>query len=355
MVQGRTNQNHKGQNQKEIQALKSWSEGSLSFKSSSRTSSWALSLVLPLALGLAALTSACAPKSANDMISPNFEFADGIIGGQAAAMSNDFSKNIVALYNVAQGSLCTASIYSDTVLVTAAHCVEGADPTTMVAIFGLDLRVRSAVEIRRVVNFAATPVWKARRSQEKNTGDLAIVGFTGGLPKGYVPAEFLADASLLTVNQVVTLAGYGASKVVPTAKQKHQESGTLRFVETSIKDMSFSASEVVVEQSKGQGACHGDSGGPAYLRVNGKFLSFGVTSRGVNDRNDTCSVSAAYTSIPFYMKWIQREAQVLSAEVATVVPPVVASAGGSAQPAAAVSGSRVAQLHTTSFGLSFDF
>lgn len=253
-------------------------------------------------LGLAA----CAPSnSATTSVS---KLNAGIIGGQEATGNEDFSKTVVVLYDKSVGALCTASILSDKLLVTAAHCV-GSEPTNLYVVFGKDVESTDLI-VRRVVTTAVTPVWPSRQNQDLNNGDMAMVGFIGGLPEGYKAAEMLADSSQLKDGETVTLAGYGTSDGVAGTG-----AGKLRFVDTTIQQAAYSESEILMEQSKGKGACHGDSGGPAYINVNGKRLLAGVTSRGVNDPQNHCDVSSAYTSIAFYQDWIKKEATILSGQV----------------------------------------
>lgn len=224
-----------------------------------------------------------------------------IIGGQDATGTEDFAQTLVVLYNVAQGSLCTASILSDSILLTAAHCVEGA-PTDLRVVFGPDLeKAAKARRIQAVEKFVVSPLWPIRQNLPTNTGDIALVKFKGGLPAGYKVAELMTDLAKLSDGQQVMLAGYGISDGV-----KQTGSGILRSVETTIKTVGFTRTEILIDQTQGKGACHGDSGGPAYIRVDGKLKVFGVTSRGVNDPNNDCSVAAAYTSVPFYAEWIAR-------------------------------------------------
>ncbi len=63
-------------------------------------------------------------------------------------------------------------------------------------------------------------------------------------------------------------------------------------------------SEASLDQRRGTGACHGDSGGPAYLALEGGYALWGVTSRGLNDPNDDCSQFAIYTKAMPYANWI---------------------------------------------------
>lgn len=255
-----------------------------------------------------ALLVGCAQpnQSAITGIQPDGE----IIGGVEATGVEDYSKTIVSLYNVVRGELCTASIYSDSILITAAHCVYG-PATDLAVIFGVDLDSEEVI-VRRVESYVVSPFWNTRQNELLNTGDIAVVKFKGGLAPGFRPAELLTDLRSLRNGQVTTLAGYGISDGV-----NGTGSGRLRSVQTTIRNVTYTKTEILIDQTKGKGACHGDSGGPAYVKIGSKQLLYGVTSRGVNDRNDDCSVTAAYTSIPYYHKWIMSTAQALMKTQAT--------------------------------------
>jgi secreted trypsin-like serine protease len=268
---------------------------------SGRTLTQALALSATV-LGLAA----CAPSTGSLKSADGLNV--GIIGGKEATGTEDFAKTVVLLYDKEIGSICTASILSDKVLLTAAHCVVS-QPTSLYVVFGTNIEATDII-VRRVVTATVTPVWTKRASQELNNGDMAMVGFIGGLPEGYKTAELLSDVSQLEDGVKVTLAGYGTSDGV-----KGTGAGKLRYVDTTIQTVGYTESEILMEQSKGFGACHGDSGGPAYVEIDGKRLVIGVTSRGVNDPDNHCGVSSAYTSVPFYADWIKETAERLTANV----------------------------------------
>ncbi len=261
----------------------------------------------------------------------------GIIGGADATGGEDFAKHIVGVYDAAIGAICTGTILSETIIITAAHCVES-PASSLRVVFGTDFN-SPQLAVRIVDAYKVSPLWAFRQGESLNTGDISVVKFSGGLPAGYKPMKFLTDATLLKDNASVMLAGFGASNVVQVRDPRtgrmvsdHQNAGKLRFVTTSIKKAVFSKSEVLVEQSKGKGACHGDSGGPAYTEVDGEMVVFGVTSRGVDDPNDTCGVSAAYTNVAYYANWIVRTSKDLNqvnpapAAVPTIANPVNAPA-----------------------------
>ncbi len=253
---------------------------------------------------LSAITLAACSQPAPSAMSAG-EGDSSIIGGTDANGSEEFASTVVSVYNVESSGLCTASIVSDSLLVTAAHCVNG-PASSLRIIFGTNIKDEKTRIVREPDSYKVSPLWPFRQDEPLNSGDIAMVKFSGGLPPGYRPAQILADASHLTNGTTVLLAGYGISNGVA-----HTGGGTLRYVEVQIQNNAFSESELLVAQNQGRGACHGDSGGPAYVRVNGQLMLWGVTNRGVNDPKNDCSVSAAYASVLYYREWLQQTAQEL--------------------------------------------
>jgi V8-like Glu-specific endopeptidase len=277
-------------------------------------------------LAIAGLAACANPMSGSNSTIKGDLFETGIMGGVNATGTEEYAKSVVALYNVQASTLCTASIISKSFLVTAAHCVAGT-PAQLRVVFGTDLQTKNLV-VQAVEQTQTSPMWATRQNEDTNTGDIALVKFTGGLPAGFQPVSLLTDVSQLKDGETVMLAGYGLSDGVA-----HTGAGVLRSVSIPIMKVAYSTSEILMDQHDGRGACHGDSGGPAYVTVNGKLALIGVTSRGVNDPNNTCNVSAAYTSIAFYAKWI------VSTAKSMMLSPVPQPAGvtpGTAAPAAQV-------------------
>lgn len=263
------------------------------------------------------------------MIETGLESPLGIIGGKDITTPNDYSAHIVGIYDVKAGAICTGSILSQSIVVTAAHCVESGAQFLRV-VFGTDIESRS-LTIRTADNVKVSPLWAFRQNADLNTGDIALIHFQGGLPEGYQPIRFLSDMQKLADGMTITLAGFGASRVVSGRNPRtgapasdHQGAGKLRLTDTTILKAQYSKTEFTTDSSKGHGACHGDSGGPAFVTINGEMVLVGVTSRSVDDPSDTCAVSAAYTSLPFYAPWVVRTAKALDA-IAGKTPAVIAA------------------------------
>ena len=232
----------------------------------------------------------------------------GIIGGNEVQVRDPIAKSVVAIYDVESKGLCTGSILSSEFIVTAAHCVTGTAQNLRV-VFGLDIASEEGRRVMGADQATPNPKWAASRQARINRdmGDIAIIKLRGALPAGFVPAQLLQNKSDLQDGGNVTLAGYGITDGV-------SKDGTpvLRKVNVTIKMAEFSPSEVLMDQTQGRGACHGDSGGPAYALTSAGLRLFGVTSRGVNDLGDTCSSYSAYTNILAHADWIRATSRMMA-------------------------------------------
>lgn len=224
-----------------------------------------------------------------------------IIGGSPVAVADSIASTTVAFLN--GGALCTASIVAADLVLTAAHCVEGGSLSEMRIVFS---RSAGAQVTARVVKAVVPSRWRAVREDEPDQGDIALVRFAGRLPAGYRAANLLADATGLRAGQAVTLAGYGITQTHP-----HTGSGRLRRVQVAIAEPNFGRTEILFDQRAGRGACHGDSGGPAFVERDGQLWLLGLTNRGYHDPADTCRQYAVYTKVSAYRKWLSAAAAYL--------------------------------------------
>lgn len=255
-----------------------------------------------LLLGSVLVLAACAQNletTGTDTYAATNEEQQGIIGGVTVPDGHPITKSIVAVYDRKSGSLCTGSLLEKNMVLTAAHCI--GDTENMIVVFGNNLmsKTQKPKAVLKVDKAEVSKTWASQQNQDKNTGDIAVVHFIGEVPDGYGPAEFLPKPELLKKGTPVILAGYGISN-----GKRGDGSGILRVTNVLIADPKFSSTEVKLDQTKGHGACHGDSGGPAYVFVDSKYYLWGVTSRGVDDPNNDCSKYSAYTNALLYKQWV---------------------------------------------------
>ncbi len=294
-----------------------------------------------LVIGLSALfLFSCTLK--NDSLKANVKKAS-VINGVLVKENDPLLASIVAVYDIKNNAICTGSLIAPNVVLTAAHCAPD-KISNLKIIFATDVdSILNAREpdIKEEMMLSATD-FKMHPSYDPNDettevdiGDIALVKFKGALPHGYKPATFLQDQSLLKIGEMMTVAGFGVnyvdlSKEINPKRVKEQDiemgmvyceddahgkheacyevnmegDGILRQGEAPI---SFVHETEVRLNEKKAGTCSGDSGGPAYVKKDGEYFLFGVTSRG----SILCNDVGVYTNAIFYMPWIQETMKTL--------------------------------------------
>lgn len=222
-----------------------------------------------------------------------------IIGGEQVIKSDVISRTTAGLVSTSAlgQALCTVSLVADDLAVTAAHCVRvapGEPRAILTLIFGRDLHAPE--NQKRTVDQVEIP---------DGAADVALLHFDGGLPADYQFAKLLPFDHELSVGDPVTLAGYGI-----WSAERNDGEGFLRKAQVTVSNPHYSSTEIEFDQSQGRGACHGDSGGPAYFLVNKKPYLFGITSRG----GGNCDQKVVYTTIGSLADWFSDAGQVMRAK-----------------------------------------
>jgi secreted trypsin-like serine protease len=233
-----------------------------------------------------------------------------IVGGDEVEAKDPIARSTVALYQEMSGggALCTASLIAKNVAITAAHCVEhGIQHMAVILGDKIDSKSREEGDVLRVVDAEIAPGWREAHLVGEDAGDIALVKFEGKLPKGYGPAHLLPESASLKKGDDVILAGYGITNAF-----RKTGAGTLRRATVEVDKPEFGKTEILLDQHQGSGACHGDSGGPAFVQKNGKDYLLGVTSRGYPvTAPDDCRHKVIYTKVSAYRAWITETAREL--------------------------------------------
>ena len=174
------------------------------------------------------------------------------------------------------------------------HDPSGPNPVVM---FGRNLQSSKTVQ-RQVTGYRINRRWPTHAGRGMDQGDISVVKFAGGLPKGYRPAAIPEND--IKAGQIVTLAGYGISNA-----RTHTGAGRLRKTRVKVENPRPGKTEMILNQCKGHGACHGDSGGPAFMKRKRRDVLVGVTNRGYPNRApDDCKHKVVYTKVAAYRPWI---------------------------------------------------
>lgn len=295
---------------------------------------WGMMKSLNLILLLSSVLGGCSSDFRTVQVNSNLQSPmSGVIGGTDVQKKEAIASFTVGIFDQQNNFICTGSLISENKVLTAAHCVE-TTASNLFIVFDLNFKAIDAknMNVLRQAKFLRVhPSYVAGQDKSDvgilDANDIAVIEFEGHLPEGYQPIGFLKDRSLLKRGSPVHVAGFGANKVVEEEVTKRDRkfqkdfasgdiicndpqmsycfrldflgSETLRTA--SVEIQGFTEKEIRLNETKGQGTCVGDSGGPLMLRFEGSFYLVGVTSRG----SIFCDGPAIYTNALEYLDWIQ--------------------------------------------------
>ncbi len=227
-----------------------------------------------------------------DKQSSNIEIGS-IVNGKNVTIKNENAQSIVGLVMEQNGSkiLCTGSIIESGIILTAAHCIEG-NPQSLQIVFGVKLLKTKSANTRQADKMIQHPNWG--QHLPTGEGDLALIHFKGNLPIGYHPANLATPGLKLKLGQKTLMMGYGVT-------DGDTESGSGELRETNSTIINRHSSTEILSDGQKSGVCFGDSGGPAFVKINDRFIQWGVAS---SVTNRSCNEASIHTELMKYLPWI---------------------------------------------------
>jgi hypothetical protein len=191
------------------------------------------------------------------------------------------------------GDNCTNTLIAPNVIMSAGHCFDASNNTGAPIQFGEDFN---------------NPSMTAEVDQcFLNPGYTGSVGMPSGTDISFctlkqpvtnvpiTPILMGCETAILQPGQDVVLVGFGATSA------QGGEDGSKRFVHVTV-DASDGSTIAVGNASKG--ACFGDSGGPAFVKLaDGTWRVFGATSQGTGA---PCQSSSVYTLLHPIVPWLEQ-------------------------------------------------
>ena len=207
------------------------------------------------------------------------------VGSTAAAITNGTSDtedpSVVGLVDANGMLLCTGTLVSPNVVLTAAHCLDGVTTNITDQIF-FGRSVHDAGTFVAVTGALVHPEYDPSTLEN----DLALLALASSAPAAPRPLRAPTPDAALT-NATLRVVGYGDTTAdAGDFGQKHTGTSTVASVTATSLELAAAPSQ----------QCFGDSGGPALLAVDGVEYLGGVTSHGDN----ACLANATDTRVDAY-------------------------------------------------------
>jgi secreted trypsin-like serine protease len=205
--------------------------------------------------------------------------------------------NTVALTDKS-GIYCSGTALAPNLILTAAHCLDGAKVKKLKVYVGEGAQEGSIQGQYRAESFGQSPDYNVEDEGTDHDIGYVVLKDSLDLPQSaYVPVAATKDevASLVAVNQPTEIVGYGL--------RENKEFGHKYHAKTRITKVD---STVVTIGGNGIDACNGDSGGPAFGRLkDGTLRIFGVASNG-----EDCGMGGAWSLIHPDICWLMKDSGV---------------------------------------------
>ncbi len=262
---------------------------------------------VPLAafLFLSLVTSACVTDPS---VCPEFQQGRRpIINGQ---LDTSAAHDAVIMLYHNSGVMCSGTLVSQRVILTAAHCVHNMDRTGFTVFFGTNVNDQNNGEWVGVSDVWEHPGYSLNQtdvSQPTTLNDIAMVRLNRDAPSGVQPIPYLPQGYALSqadVGTQITFVGFGKDEAGQVGRKLFIV-GSLGLACDGPSNCYYDGVPIgphyIAFDERSGGPCSGDSGGPALVVRNGQEYVAGVAS--YVDQN--CQYFGASTKVDAYQTEIE--------------------------------------------------
>lgn len=287
----------------------------------------AVALIAALALFASLVVAAGATAASNP------KATGSVIGGHNANIAQYPALAYIEGVQATAGYACTGTVVAPRVILTAGHCVEDiesssiVEPSEIAVATGVsNLTKIPQANISEVVQVLAFPNFDPTRLQ----GDAGLLILAAPVAAPPIAMATSADAPLYEPGTELTIAGWGIddrntghapnqlqAATVPVEDAARCKRGTQRFYPFFDPSRQVCALDIPGFKIT---TCHGDSGGPAIAtRADGTPVEIGVTSLGDGSCNP--SSPGVFTRVDQISTWVQ--SWINAVELGAPAPKVV--------------------------------
>jgi secreted trypsin-like serine protease len=227
-----------------------------------------------------------------------------IRGGQLLPMDAVLRKSTVGIIIPATNMFCTGTLISPRLVMTAAHCVFGANqvviPLSKEFSVSDPIAIMSDSSTMISDKISVHPDYVPAREDEPDNFDIAVIYLPREIPSTHQVAPIAPVDLTLNSGTELKIVGIGVSSFFNPGSW-----GPMRAANVKIKEKLRGQSEFITDQSSGSGACSGDSGGPAYILVADIYYIYGIASRVNSNNSNPCSGDAIYTLVSAHRSFIE--------------------------------------------------
>lgn len=284
-----------------------------------------------------AILAACSEKG--KLAVDSASNTNAVIGGEEVAADDNLTLTVVALRDKdTRDNVCTGTLLTKRIVLTAAHCVED----YLEKNDGLEVVLgHSSWEVDRGEVFTAEKIIAHPRYLEKgyraesdlivrkcvdgscdiktlakiDQGDLALIRLNADVPENMVPVILNKKTYSYDNGTQALVVGFGQHNLEDSI-----DTGFMRSFKAPVYrrynglDLT-TYNKLAIPSTTKTGACFGDSGGPAFVKVRGQLVQVGVAQAALevdSKKKYACGFkSLGYTDVAAHLNWIQATRQAL--------------------------------------------